>query len=185
MKLIVGLGNPGRRYENTRHNIGFKIVDQLANKLMIPINKAKFESLYSLSHINGERIILLKPLTFMNLSGQAVRAVVDFYNIDNNNILVIYDDLDLPVGKIRLRKKGGAGGHNGMKSIITHLGTEEFKRIRVGIDRPQSGMAVTDYVLAPFSKDQLIELDHVIPHCVSACEQWLTRPFSEVMNNFN
>ncbi|MFD1706522.1 aminoacyl-tRNA hydrolase [Siminovitchia sediminis] len=185
MKLIVGLGNPGSRYEKTRHNIGFKVIDALAQRSGITLHESKFSGLYASIHKNGEKAILLKPLTYMNLSGESVRPLMDYYKIPVDHLLVIYDDLDLPVGKIRLRQKGSAGGHNGMKSIIQHLGTSDFNRIRIGINRPPEGMKVPDYVLGQFSDAERIEMESVVQTCADACEEWLEKPFPEVMNQFN
>ncbi|MGJ7923172.1 aminoacyl-tRNA hydrolase [Neobacillus sp. LXY-4] len=185
MKLIVGLGNPGKQYENTRHNIGFKVIDKLSEQLGIQLDQAKHKGIYGMATIGGEKICLLKPLTYMNLSGESIRAVMDYYQIETEEVVVIYDDLDLPVGRIRLRQKGSAGGHNGIKSTIAHLGTENFNRIRVGIDRPKNGMKVTDYVLGRFTKEEEIAMADVIQKCVAASEQWLKQPFLQVMNEFN
>lgn len=185
MKLIVGLGNPGRQYENTRHNIGFKVIDQLAHELSVVLDQAKHKGIYGMAHIGGEKVILLKPLTYMNLSGECIRAVMDYYQIETEDIVVIYDDLDLPVGRIRLRQKGSAGGHNGIKSTIAHLGTESFNRIRVGIDRPTNGMKVTDYVLGRFTSEEQDMMEDVIQKCGAATKQWLSTPFLQVMNEFN
>ncbi|RDI38411.1 aminoacyl-tRNA hydrolase [Falsibacillus pallidus] len=185
MKLIVGLGNPGPRFDKTRHNIGFEIIDELEKRFQAPLNQAKFNGLYSIVHYNGEKFILLKPMTYMNLSGESIGAIMNFYDISQKDLLVIYDDLDLPVGKIRLRQKGSAGGHNGIKSTIAHTGSQEFNRIRVGIDRPKNGMSVPDYVLARFSPDEWSSMQPVISTCADACETWLKKPFLEVMNQFN
>ena len=135
MKLIVGLGNPGKEYENTRHNCGFMAIDYLAQDLGVTINQAKFKGLYAKIKVEGEDVILLKPQTYMNLSGESVSEVMKFFKIDKEDVLVIYDDLDLPVGKIRIRANGSAGGHNGIKSLIAHLNGQDFKRIRIGIDQ--------------------------------------------------
>lgn len=185
MKLFVGLGNPGKKYEGTRHNIGFAVIDKLSERLNIPLNMLKHKGQLGVGHVDGEKVFLLKPLTYMNLSGESVRSVVDYYHIDTADIVVIYDDLDLPVGRIRLRQKGSAGGHNGMKSIIHHLGTQEFNRIRVGINRPSDGTAVVDYVLSPFTKEEQEILVDVVNTCAEACEQAVKRPFLQVMNDFN
>lgn len=185
MKLIVGLGNPGRQYENTRHNIGFKVIDQLSADLNIPLDQAKHKGIYGMANISGEKVILLKPLTYMNLSGESIRAVMDYYQIELEDLVVIYDDLDLPVGRIRLRQKGSAGGHNGIKSTIAHLSTENFNRIRVGIDRPTNGMKVTDYVLGRFTKEEQDLMVDVIKKCADSTKQWLNKPFLQVMNEFN
>src|SRR6185312_531836 len=133
-------------------------------------------------HVNGEKVYLLKPLTYMNLSGESIVPLMDYFEIDNDELVVIYDDLDLPVGKIRLRQKGSAGGHNGIKSTIAHLGTQEFNRIRVGIDRPPSGMKVPDYVLGRFSKEEQEQMGEVIKRCTEACEEWISKPFLQIMN---
>lgn len=185
MKLIVGLGNPGKQYEKTRHNIGFEVIDALSEKLNIPLNQAKFKGVYGVGHVQGEKVFLIKPLTYMNLSGESIRAIMDYYQINIEEITVIYDDLDLPVGKIRLRQKGSAGGHNGIKSTIAHLGSQEFNRIRVGIDRPPSGMKVPDYVLGRFTKEEWEVLVEVINRCKDACEEWISKPFLQVMNEYN
>src|SRR5699024_8949462 len=133
LKCIIGLGNPGKRYEKTRHNIGFMVIDELERRYHFTSNNKKFKNDYAIEFINGEKVMFVKPQSFMNLSGESVRPLIDYYGIDIEDIMVIYDDLDLPVGKIRLRQKGGHGGHNGIRSLITHLGTKEFKRIRIGV----------------------------------------------------
>ena len=153
MKLIIGLGNPGKQYEYTRHNIGFEVIDALAKEWNAPLTSTKFNGMYATVHRPEGKVILLKPLTYMNLSGECVRPIMDYFDVDVEDIIVIYDDLDLETGKLRLRQKGSAGGHNGIKSLIQHLGTQQFNRIRVGVDRPPAGMKVADYVLAKFSKD--------------------------------
>lgn len=185
MKLIVGLGNPGTKYERTRHNIGFEVIDELAKRFSSPLTESKFKGLYTIIRYSSEKVILLKPMTYMNLSGESIRAVVDYYDIDPEHILVIYDDLDLPVGKIRLRQKGSAGGHNGIKSTIAHLGTQNFNRIRIGIDRPTNGMSVPDYVLGKFTKEEWETMGDVIQRCADACEEWMEKPFLQVMNRYN
>ncbi|MGM0846985.1 MAG: aminoacyl-tRNA hydrolase [Bacillota bacterium] len=185
MKLIVGLGNPGSQYDRTRHNIGFEIIDELAKRLGSPLNTSKFKGVFTSIHHNGEKVILLKPLTYMNLSGESIIPLMNYFDINEEDLLVIYDDLDLPVGKVRLRQKGSPGGHNGMKSIIAHLGTQQFNRIRVGIDRPPSGMKVPDYVLGKFTGEEWEIMQDVIASSADACEEWLGKPFLEVMNKFN
>lgn len=185
MKLIIGLGNPGKTYEQTRHNIGFKVIDYLAMKWNAPLTQSKFKGMYSVIHRPEGKVMLLKPLTFMNLSGESVGALMDYYNIQLEDIVVIYDDLDLPTGQLRLRQKGSAGGHNGIKSLIQHLGTQQFNRMRIGISRPPSGMKVPDYVLARFSEDEIPEMAQAVEKSAEACELWLSKPYIEVMNQFN
>ncbi|WP_083594889.1 aminoacyl-tRNA hydrolase [Bacillus paramycoides] len=185
MKLIVGLGNPGREYELTRHNIGFMAIDELAKRWNISLNEQKFKGLFGAGFVNGEKVILLKPLTYMNLSGESIRPLMDYYKIDVEDFIVMYDDLDIPVGKLRLRMKGSAGGHNGVKSTISHLGTQEFQRIRMGIDRPKNGMKVVDYVLGRFTPEETSGVNQSIEKAADACEEWLNKPFLQIMNTFN
>lgn len=185
MKLIVGLGNPGREYELTRHNIGFMAIDELAKRWNISLNEQKFKGVFGAGFVNGEKVILLKPLTYMNLSGESIRPLMDYYKIDVDDFVVMYDDLDIPVGKLRLRMKGSAGGHNGVKSTISHLGTQEFQRIRMGIDRPKNGMKVVDYVLGRFTSEEIPDVNHSIEKAADACEEWLNKPFFQIMNTFN
>lgn len=185
MKLIVGLGNPGKQYERSRHNVGFDTIDELSRLFNINIDQLKFKGVYGIGFVGTEKVLLLKPLTYMNLSGESIRAVMDFYDIDSEDLLVIYDDLDIPVGKMRLRQKGSAGGHNGIKSTIAHIGTQEFNRIRIGVDRPQNGMSVSNYVLGRFTPEEQPIIDEVIKKSAAACESWITKPFLQVMNDFN
>lgn len=185
MKLIVGLGNPGKQYDQTRHNIGFEVIDALSDQFSIPLNQSKFKGMYGIGLHNGEKVLLLKPLTYMNLSGESIRAVMDYYQIELEDLLVIYDDLDLPVGKIRLRQKGSPGGHNGIKSTVAHLGTQEFNRIRIGIDRPTPGMSVPDYVLGRFRAEERTFTQDAVKRSAEACATWLQKPFLQVMNEYN
>lgn len=185
MKLIIGLGNPGKQYEYTRHNIGFECIDALAEKWNAPLNQAKFNGMYATVHRPEGKVMLLKPLTYMNLSGECVRPMMDYFDIALEDIIVIYDDLDLETGKLRLRQKGSAGGHNGIKSLIQHLGTQEFNRIRVGINRPPTGMKVADYVLAKFSKEDVPFIQEAIGKTVAAVEESLSKKFLDVMSSFN
>lgn len=185
MKLFVGLGNPGKEYEKTRHNVGFAIIDQLSENLNIPLNQAKFKGLYGTGLVKGEKVFLLKPLTYMNSSGESVRALMDYFHINLEDIVIIYDDLDLPVGKIRLRLKGSAGGHNGVKSVIAHLKSQEFKRIRVGINHPTNGQPIVDYVLTPFTKEEQEMIYDAVKKAAEACEACLVKTFQQVMNEYN
>lgn len=185
MKCIVGLGNPGRKYKDTRHNIGFMVVDELLRRHQWKLDQTKFKGKYALEIFQGEKVIILEPQTFMNLSGESIRPLIDYYNIDIEDVLVVYDDLDLPAGKIRLRQKGGHGGHNGIRSTIEHLGVKEFKRLRIGIGRPLGPMPVVDYVLGKFDKDQADDVKISIQNASDACESWLEQSFAEVMNKYN
>ncbi len=183
-RLIVGLGNPGRKYAGHRHNVGFQCLDHLAEAWGLSFSKRKHKALLAQGHIAGLKAILAKPQTFMNLSGQAVERMARFYKVPPENILVIYDDLDLPVGKIRLRPEGGSGGHKGMKSIIEHLGSNGFPRLRVGIGRPTHGDPV-DYVLSDFAPDEQIAMEQAYERAVSAVELWLTEDIAAAMNRHN
>ncbi|MCM3715791.1 aminoacyl-tRNA hydrolase [Halalkalibacter oceani] len=185
MKLIIGLGNPGSKYDGTRHNIGFDCVDRCAKEWGIELNQSKFKGVFGKGVVNGETVFLLKPLTYMNLSGESVRPLMDYYQIPIEDIVVIYDDLDLPTGKIRLRQKGSAGGHNGIKSLIAHLGTQEFNRIRVGIDRPRNGETIVNYVLGNYYPEERDAVGESVELVAKAVEAWTTKPFLEVMNQFN
>lgn len=185
MKLIVGLGNPGLRYQATRHNIGFMFVDEIASKLKIEFNLNKqLKSLIANTTINGEKIILIKPQTFMNLSGEAVLAVTNYYKIDVSDILIVYDDLDLPVGKIRIRKNGSSGGHKGMSNIIELMKTSEIKRIRIGIMN-NSKIDTVDYVLGKFSEDDKALINLAISQAQKMLESYLVDTFDDFMNKFN
>ncbi|AMG64550.1 MULTISPECIES: aminoacyl-tRNA hydrolase [Staphylococcus] len=186
MKCIVGLGNIGKRFEHTRHNIGFEVVDYLLDKYHFNLDKQKFKGAYTIERIGNDKVMFIEPMTMMNLSGQAVGPLMDYYNVAIDELIVLYDDLDLNQGQVRLRQKGSAGGHNGMKSIIQHLGTEQFKRIRIGVGRPTNGMSVPDYVLQKFSKEEMMTMDHVVEHAAQAVEAFIdTSRFDHVMNNFN
>ena len=181
MYIIAGLGNPTREYEKTRHNVGFDTIDVLADKLNTSVDEKKFKGLYGKSKYKGEDVILLKPQTYMNLSGESVRQVMDFFKINQEDILVIYDDLDMPVGKLRLRQSGSAGGHNGIKNIILHTGSQNFNRIRVGIDRSKY-IKVVDYVLSRFTKDAI---NQGIENASDAVIDYLDHGFNHAMNRFN
>lgn len=185
MKCIIGLGNPGKKYVKTRHNVGFMVIDELARRHHFQLSKEKFNGLYTIELIDGEKVAFLQPQTFMNLSGDCILPFIDYYKVDLANIIVLYDDLDLPVGKIRLRQKGGHGGHNGLRSTIDRLGTRNFKRLRVGIGRPKTNQPIVDYVLNKFSREQQEDVQLSINLAADACEQWLKEDFNQVMNAFN
>jgi len=183
-RLVVGLGNPGRKYAGNRHNVGFQCLDRLAEAWGLSFSRRKHKALLAQGEIGGLRVILTKPQTFMNLSGETVERMARFYKVPPENILVIYDDLDLPVGRIRLRPEGGSGGHKGMKSIMEHLGCNGFPRLRVGIGRPVHGDPV-DYVLGDFTPDEQITIDEVYERVVFAMELWLAEGIVAVMNRYN
>ena len=160
MKIIAGLGNPTKEYEGTRHNIGFSVIDKLADEYNISMNEKKHKAICGKGMIEGEKVILLKPQTYMNLSGESVVDAVNFYKVDpEEDVIIIYDDIDLDVGKLRIRAKGSAGGHNGMKNIIAHLGTQVFPRIRVGVGAKPKDWDLADYVLGRFPKEELPEIE--------------------------
>lgn len=183
MFLIVGLGNPGKEYEDTRHNIGFKVVDNIAKEYNIDVNRQKFKGTYGEGFINGEKVMLLKPTTYMNLSGESVREVVDFYNLENHKILIIYDDISLDVGKLRIREKGSAGGHNGIKSIIAHLGSDVFPRIKVGVGQPD--LDLVKHVLGRFAKEEKTILNESIEAATKATAEIIKNDVKTAMNQFN
>ena len=184
--MIVGLGNIGAKYNDTKHNVGFMALDEFAYKNGLAFNKAKFESVYAEGFIGTEKVVLLKPQTYMNESGRAVRPMMDYFGLDLEDLVVVYDDLDLEPGKIRLRQKGGAGGHNGIKSLINHLGTQEFNRIRVGIGRPFPNQDVVTHVLSSFSKNIKEEIEDALSQSVDALTYWVEgHPFIDTMTHYN
>ena len=185
MKLVFGLGNPGKEYERTRHNVGFQILDVLARRYGVSFSSHKYKALAARVRIGDERVLLVKPITFMNLSGEAVAPIVHFYKVPLTEILVVYDDLDLPLGVLRLRPKGGAGGHKGLKSIIQHLGSNEFPRLRVGIGRPPGRMDAADFVLRPFTKEEEEIMAVVREEAADAIELWVREGLERAMNRVN
>lgn len=184
MKLIVGLGNPGKEYENTRHNMGFMAIDRFATKHNITISKNKFGGLYAEMNINGEKVILLKPQQYINLSGEVIKKFVDFYKININDILIISDDLDQAVGKYKLRYKGSSGGHNGLKNIELHLKTKEYKRIKIGISNDKK-MDTKDYVLGKIDLENKKILDSVFEIVDNILEDYFNLTFDNLMNKYN
>jgi len=185
MYIIAGLGNPGSKYEKTRHNMGFNTINKISQQYNIEVKQNKFQALYGSGMIEKEKVILLKPQTYMNLSGNSVKEVVDFYKIEKEKILVIYDDMDIEPGKIKIRKKGSAGGHNGMKSIIQMIGTEEFPRIRVGIGRPIHKDDEINYVIGAIPEEDLKRLDEGIEKAQKAVEEILRNGVDSAMNKYN
>ena len=185
MKLIVGLGNPTKEYENTRHNIGFMAIDALSEDYHIPVESLRHKALIGKGAIEGQRVILAKPVTYMNLSGEAVRAISDYYKIPSEDIIIIFDDTTLDVGRMRIRKKGSAGGHNGIKSIIAHLGTMEFPRIKIGIGAKREGQDLADYVLSRFPKEEKEALGQVLEDVKKAVALMVWDDIEEAMNQYN
>ena len=184
MKLVVGLGNKGREYENTRHNMGFMLIDRyLQYKNITDKFKEKFNAIYIETTINNEKVIFIKPMTYMNNSGIAVRAFLDFYKLNSEDVLVISDDLDLDLGKFRLRRNGSSGGHNGLKSIISHLGTDNFKRLRIGISNDKDD--VINYVLSKFSKKELNDIDTMFDTLVDVLDDYFVMDFTFLMSKYN
>lgn len=201
MKMIVGLGNPGPQFSRNRHNIGFQVVDLLAERHDIPLSRAKYNALYGLGTLghspatgrsrlqkedmSNQRVLIVRPLTFMNLCGNAVAPMANYYRVEPQDIFVIYDELDLPSGKLRLRPFGGSGGHNGMKSLIRMLGTDRFPRARVGIGRPRTPMSPADYVLQNFSVDEEIIFETLRKQIADAVETWFHHGIDMAMNRSN
>lgn len=186
MYIIAGLGNPSLKYKGTRHNMGYDAIDNIADRNNISFNIRKFKSLCGSGVIQGEKVLLLKPETFMNLSGEAVKAAVDFYKINpEDELIVIYDDISLAPGKLRIRAKGSAGGHNGIKNIISHLRTEKFKRIKVGVGDKPEGMDLADFVLGRFQKIERITVDKGLDDAAKAVEVIIAEGIDKAMNMFN
>lgn len=185
MKLVVGLGNPGLKYKNTRHNLGFMSISYIADKLQLEPFKEKFHGEYSIYEKNGEKIIFFKPLTYMNLSGIAIREIVSFYKINIEDIIVIYDDKDLPFASLRLKEKGNPGSHNGMKNIVEQLQTISFKRIRIGIGMPPANMNMADFVLSKFDKNELEELNKCFEKVFLSINYFIDNNFNMAMNKYN
>lgn len=185
MKLIVGLGNPGAKYAGTRHNAGFSVIDELAERHNIKVDTCKHKALIGKGVINGEKVILAMPQTFMNLSGESVRAIMDFYKLTVDDLIVVYDDIDLDVGKIRIREKGSTGGHNGMKNIILHSGSQDFVRVRVGVGKKPEHMDLADHVLSRFSREDLPFMRESCGKACDALEVILSDGAVAAMNRYN
>ena len=181
MRMIVGLGNPGTRFQYTRHNVGFMAVDGFARRLGINITDLKFKALVGKK---GD-LLLVKPQTFMNLSGESVMPLMNYFKIEPQDLMVVYDDMDIPLGELRIKPKGSAGGHNGMKSIIEQLGREDFPRIRIGIGRPDPTRDVVDYVLRIFSKEEMPTITDTLIRAVDALETWVGEGLDSAMNKYN
>lgn len=183
MFLIVGLGNPGKEYDGTRHNIGFETIDYLSKKYNIDVNRTKFKGTFGEGFINNKKVVLLKPSTYMNLSGESIREAINFYKLENEEVLVIYDDISLDVGKIRIREKGSAGGHNGIKSIIANMSTDVFPRIKIGVGQPKGDLV--SHVLGKFSQEEINDLNEVIEVSSEAVEIIVKDGTKEAMNKLN
>lgn len=185
MKIVVGLGNPGKKYDQTKHNVGFMVLDALSQKVNEPLTKKDFEARYTSFQYEGEKVFLVEPLTYMNDSGRAVGPLMHYYNIEPKDLLVVQDDMDLALGKLRYRTKGSSGGHNGIKSIIAAVQTESFNRLKVGIQHPQRSKVV-DWVLTPFNKEDQVTMLAAYDRATEAIMAWLkgTQP-QDIMNRFN
>ncbi|MDE6737517.1 MAG: aminoacyl-tRNA hydrolase [Lachnospiraceae bacterium] len=186
MYIIVGLGNPDRQYQNTRHNIGFDVIDVIADKNSITVKERKHKALIGKGFVGGQKAVLVKPQTYMNLSGESVREVIDFYKADEKSeLIVISDDISLDVGQIRIRKKGSAGGHNGLKNIILHLGHDEFQRVKMGVGQKPEGYDLVDYVLGHFSKEEREIMDESATRAANAVEVMIAEGADAAMNIYN
>ncbi len=185
MRIIIGLGNPTREYQATRHNIGFDTITRLSDEYNIPLDFKKHKAICGRGYLGGEKVILAQPQTYMNLSGESVRELVDFYKVTNEDIIVIYDDVALDVGQLRIRPKGSAGGHNGIKSIIAHLGTQEFPRIRIGVGEKPKNWDLADYVLGRFADEEQPVIREALGRAAQACECIITDGIEEAMNRYN
>ena len=184
MFVIVGLGNPGRKYENTKHNMGFMTIDAFAEKHGIKVNRIRHKALMRKSFISGKKVMLVKPQTYMNLSGQSVREIVSYYGVEPEELMVIYDDVDIPMGSIRIRKKGSAGTHNGMKSIIYDLQFDNFPRLRIGIGKEHREEMV-DFVMSGFAADEKKKIQAAVDNSVSALEAWIDKGIDIAMGEYN
>lgn len=185
MKIIVGLGNPGMEYVGTRHNVGFETIDRISEAYDIPLRQQKLKGVYGQGIIHGEKVLLVKPMTYMNLSGECVGAVARFYKVQPKDVIVIYDDINLDVGQLRIREKGSAGGHNGIKSIISHLNSEEFPRIRIGVGMKRIGQDLVNHVLSHFSGEQLEAVAEGMENAVKAAELMVAGQTAKAMNTYN
>ena len=185
MKIIVGLGNPTKEYAGTRHNVGFSVIYNISDAYNIPVETKKHKALIGKGIIEGEKVILAMPQTYMNLSGESVRELMDYYKCDLSDLIVIYDDISLDVGKLRIRAKGSAGGHNGIKNIIAQLGTQEFTRIRIGVGEKPAKMDLADYVLGHFSAEDQTVMNEAFKEASDAVEMMLREGADRAMNHYN
>ena len=185
MYAIIGLGNPEKKYDKTRHNIGFDVIDELASQMGVQVNTKRHKALCGVGQIGSEKVILVKPQTYMNLSGETLIDIYKYYKVDLDNIIVIYDDIDLDVGKLRIRKKGSAGTHNGMRSIVKCLGSGDFPRVRVGVSKPMKGQDLADFVLSRFRKEEQADLEIGFEKAYKAVEAMIKENVDIAMNKYN
>ncbi len=185
MYIIAGLGNPTKEYDKTRHNVGFEVIDELAERYQIDISERKHRAFCGRGVVEGQKVLLVKPQTFMNLSGESLRMVLDYYKAPPEDLIVIYDDISLAPGQLRIRRKGSAGGHNGIKNIIAHLGTQEFPRIKVGVGEKPPRMDLKDYVLSRFSKGERELMEQAFKEAAQAAVMMITEGVDSAMNHFN
>lgn len=185
MYIIVGLGNPTKEYDKTRHNVGFSVIDVLADRIGIEVTEKKHRALCGRGILEGQKVVLAKPQTFMNLSGESVRAMADFYKVEADEVIIVYDDISLEPGQLRIRAKGSAGGHNGIKNIIAHMGTQEFPRIKVGVGEKPRNMDLAAYVLSRFSKGEQELMDDAFKEAADAVAMMVSEGIDQAMNHFN
>ncbi|ATG97720.1 aminoacyl-tRNA hydrolase [Mesoplasma lactucae] len=186
MKLVVGLGNPGKEYENTRHNAGFIAINLLLKKYGYQTNKTEFKAETYYSTVNGEKVVFMKPQTFMNLSGEAIRPFMDYYKVKEEDIVIIYDEKDFPIGKDQMKQSGSAGGHNGIKSIIQQVGNQNFNRIRIGVGQPKPGYSLVDWVLSHFTSEELNLLESTFEKMINFVNDWTNGDnFNKIMSKYN
>lgn len=189
MYIIIGLGNPTKKYDNTRHNAGFCVVDKIAKEYDIPLNKEKFKAVIGEGHIKGKKVLLVKPLTYMNLSGESLSSILKFYKFDEEeafeNVVIVYDDITLDVGKIKIKVKGSAGGHNGIKSIISHLGSTDFMRVKLGIGKKPPQMKLADYVLSKFLEEEMSDFEKGVDSAANSVVDILSLGVNSAMNKWN
>ncbi len=185
MYIIVGLGNPTDKYQATRHNVGWDVITRIADDYRISLDTKKHKAICGKGYIEGEKVVIAKPITYMNLSGESVRELMDFYKVTPEEIIIIYDDISLDVGQLRIRKKGSAGGHNGIKSIISHLGTDEFPRIKVGVGDKPKDWDLADYVLSRFDKEEQPLIRDALKDSSDACKMIITSGIDAAMNQYN
>lgn len=185
MKLVAGLGNPGRQYAGTRHNVGFDVIDQLTRRHRVTLEAAPVNAMFGKWRRDAEVVLLVKPLTFMNLSGEAVGGLMRYFKIDAGDVLVVTDDVNLPLGRLRLRGTGSEGGHNGLRSVAQHLGTMDYPRLRIGVGRGDTRRDLADHVLAMFEPQEQPEVEHAVTRAAEAVESWVTDGLAKTMSVFN